>query len=208
MRLHSIFFLVITLIMTLVVFNACDSKKKVKLGPSCSSDDDCAGGWICEKEHCARGKRTAEELAQRQAKIEAEKMRKRKAKIAARTQTKKGQGRVSVKLCPFFKNTFASVGSIVAVNQKTKFREMISMQMETEKNMTQSEFTFYSLPLGTYEIYATYGVQVEGKFDTHRLKCDPKATKRACKDGELRIVEVVLPKDMKKEALECDWIAE
>ena len=85
---------------------------------------------------------------------------------------------------------------------------MISLQMETAKDTTQSEFTFYSLPLGKYEVYANYGVQVNGQFDTHRLKCDPKAKKRPCENEQLRVVEVVLPKDMKTEKLECDWIAE
>ena len=47
-----------------------------------------------------------------------------------------------------------------------------------------------------------------GKFDTHRLKCDPKGVKRGCKGGELRIVEVVSPDKMSKEPLECDWTAE
>ena len=49
---------------------------------------------------------------------------------------------------------------------------------------------------------------MNGQFDTHRLKCDPKVTKRPCENEQLRVVEVVLPKDMKKEKLGCDWIAE
>jgi hypothetical protein len=185
----------------------CESKKR-PTGPYCKSDEDCAGGWICNSNHCTRGERSQAEIQRKEAKKDAEKERKRKAKKAARTQTKEGEGKVSFKICPFFKNTFASVGSIVATHTKTKKREIISLQMETDKDTTQSEFTFYSLPLGKYEVYANYGVQVNGQFDTHRLACDPKATKRPCENKQLRVVEVVLPKDMKKDKLECDWIAE
>ena len=187
---------------------ACQGKKK-PTGAYCKGDSDCAEGWICEASYCAQGERDQKEvLARKKAKQEAKEKRRKEREIKKR-QTKPGEGRVTFRICPFFKNTSDSVGSIGLIHLETKKREIMSLQMEVTKDSMQSEFTFYSIPLGKYEVYATYGVESNGRFDTHRLKCDPKVTTRPCKNDELRIVEVVLPEnDVKKIRPDCDWIAE
>jgi len=186
----------------------CSDSKSKRRGGSCKVDDDCISGWICEERFCTPGERSAAELAARKEALKKEREAKQKALEAKKTQTKPGEGRVSFKICPYFRNVSQSVGSIVATHTQTKERHIISLQMETKKNEQRSEFTFYSLPLGPYEVYANYGLQVDGKFDTHRLKCDPKGTARGCKGDELRLVEVVTPDKASKAALECDWVAE
>lgn len=191
-----------------LILSGCSDDKKKRRGGSCKADEDCLGGWICEEQFCTPGERSASELAAKKEALKQAREAKKKALEAEKTKTKPGQGRVSFKICPYFRNVSSSVGSIIATHTQTKERSIISLQMETEKNAQRSEFTFHSLPLGTYEVYANYGIQVDGKFDTHRLKCDPKGTKRACKGDEVRVVEVVPPDQQPKAPLECDWIAE
>jgi hypothetical protein len=199
----------LTLALTLsALITGCSQGEKKKRGGSCKSDEDCLSGWICEENFCTPGERSASEIAAKKKAAEEKREAKKKAAEAAKKVTKEGEGKASFKICPVFRNVSSSAGSIVATHTKTKERHILSLQMETPKNGQQSEFTFYSLPLGEYEVYATYGIQVDGKFDTHRLKCDPKGTKRACRGDELRVVNVVLPKDMDKAEPECDWVAE
>lgn len=198
----------LTFTLLTLLLSACSDDKKKRRGGSCKSDEDCLGGWICEEMFCTPGQRNASELAAKKDALKKAREEKKKALEAEKTKTKPGEGRISFKICPFFRNVNGSVGSIIATHVKTQERKIISLQMETEKNDERSEFTFYSLPLGQYEVYANYGIQVDGKFDTHRLKCDPKANQRACKGDELRVVEVVAPDQISKESLECDWIAE
>ena len=205
-RLAQLCLLILSL--SILILSACSDTKKKRRGGSCKSDEDCLGGWICEEQFCTPGERSAAELADKKEALKKAREAKKKALEAEKTKTKPGQGRVSFKICPYFRNVSGSVGSIIATHTETKERAIISLQMETEKNMQRDEFTFYSLPLGRYEVIANYGVQVDGKFDTHRLKCDPKGTKRACKGDEVRIVEVVTPDKMSKDSLECDWTAE
>ena len=187
---------------------ACSDSKKKRRGGSCKTDEDCISGWICEERFCTPGERSASELAERRAAAKQAREAKQKKREAQRMVTKPGQGRISFKVCPYFRNVSSSVGSIIATHKQTKERHVISLQMETKKNEQRSEFTFYSLPLGAYEVYANYGIQVGGKFDTHRLKCDPKNTDRGCKGEELRVVEVVTPDKMPKTPLGCDWVVE
>ena len=196
------------ILLSLLLFG-CQEKKKIR-GGSCKTDDDCLKGWICDEMFCTKGERSAAELAERERKKKAEAEAEKKAREAKKRETKSGEGRLTFRLCPFFKNTFESVGSIVAVHRKTKERHVKTLQMEVPKDNMQDVFTFYSLPLGEYEVYAKYGIQVNGKYDTHKLKCDPKGKHRDCEKGELRIAEVVLPKDEKKVEgkVPCDWIAE
>jgi hypothetical protein len=207
LSLRSLLTLSLTLF-TLSLLSACTPTETRRKGGSCKSDDDCLSGWVCEANFCMEGERSASEVAAREAKEKAAREAKKKAELAKKTTTKPGEGRLSVKICPYFRNVSSSAGSVVATHTETKQRHIISLQMEVPKESQQSEFTFYSLPLGEYEVYATYGLQVDGKFDTHRLKCDPKATKRACRGDELRVVKVTLPSEPDKTAGECDWVAE
>ena len=209
MRHAPLTLLTLAALLALAALSGCNSEKKKVRGGSCKVDDDCAEGWICDPERfCTPGQRSASELAARE-KAEAEaRERERVAREAERQVTQKGEGRLSVKICPFFKNVSDSVGSVIAVHAETKRRHILSLQMETAKGNMRSEFTFPSLPLGKYSLTANYGIQVNGVFDTHPLKCDPKATRRECVDGGTRLVEVVLPESDSKAALECDWVAE
>ena len=195
----------------------------------CKSDGDCAKDHICREKKCTKGKRTKAEIAALKKAI-AEK----KAKAeAAKKAVKPGEGRMIVKICPFFKNTPESVGQITAVHQETKKRHFILLNMVTPEAGYQSEFTFYSLPLGKYDVTAKYGTQKRGRHDTVDILCDPKAKlpcrcvdegKDAKKKGKkakcpkkIREIEVVLPKDEmpvkkgkdgKPEKRPCDWVAE
>ena len=194
------------------VMGGCNSDNRF-LEVDCKSSKDCADGWLCgSNKVCKKDTRTPEEIeAARKAEIEklkAKKEAERLARLKAKTSTKAGEGKMVLKICPFFKNTDVSVGSIIATHQKTKKRHILNLQMETEKDSTQATFTFYSLPLGKYDVVAKYGVQSNGVFDTHKLKCDPKSTARSCKEELTREIEVVLPKEASKEDTGCDWIAE
>ena len=191
---------------------ACKAGEEREQGGSCSKDDDCISGWICEDQFCYKGERSKAELAARKAAKEAEKRKKREAKEAKKKKLKPGEGRLHVRICPFYKNTFNSAGTLIATHRKTKKRTLISLQMEVSKDSMRDVFTFYSLPVGEYQIEAKYGVQVNGQYDTHSLKCDPKATERPCEKEILRIATVTpatttLAEDLKKK-YPCDWVAE
>jgi hypothetical protein len=195
-----------------LAFSACKSGPKTQRGGSCKKDSDCISEWICEDNFCMQGERNAAEIAAlKEAKRKA-KEDKRKAKEAKKRQTKSGEGRLHARICPFFKNTDDSVATLIAVNNKTKKRHLKSLHLEVNKDSMKDLFTFYSLPLGEYTITAKYGVQVNGIFDTHELKCDPKQSHRPCQDGVKRIAKVELPKgsleDDLKQKYPCDWIAE
>ena len=205
--------LLFTLILGLcMALSACNSKKEKVRGGSCKTDGDCIAGWICEENFCIQGKRNAAEIAaQKEAKRKA-KEAKRKAKEAKKRQAKAGEGRLHARICPFFKNTDDAVATLVAVNRETKRRHLKSLHLEVNNGSVKDLFTFYSLPLGEYEVTAQYGVQVNGVFDTHELSCDPKSTDRDCEAKTKRIVKVELAKTTLEEDLKkkypCDWIAE
>ena len=76
---------------------------------------------------------------------------------------------------------------------------------------------FWSLPVGQYEVTATYGIQVRGRAEVVKLKCHDKVKKAECKDEVTRLMEVVPldkmpPPEMDKEGKPvkkaCDWIVE
>lgn len=177
----------------------------------CEKDSDCIKGFICKEKKCLKGKRTAaEKAAERKAKADA-----RRKKAEARKQVKPGEGRLHVRLCPAFKNTPESIGTIVAVNQKTKERHMVHLATETPDLGYQSVFTFYSLPLGKYDVSCSYGIQVRGIPDVQKMKCDKKA--KPCREELIREMEVVLPENEPKPEMDdkgkvkmkpCDFQAE
>ena len=208
----SRFFSLYLLLFFALSLSACKGKKEAQRGGSCKKDSDCIAGWICKENFCMQGQRSAAEIAaQKEAKRKA-KEEKRKAKEAKKRQTKTGEGRLHVRICPFFKNTDDAVATLIAVNKETNKRHLKSLHLEVSKDSMKDVFTFYSLPTGTYEVTAKYGVQVNGQFDTHKLKCDPKNTERECNDEVSRTVKVEVAKtkleeDLKKK-LPCDWIAE
>ena len=196
---------------------ACSDKKgsrfdDIKFAPAaCKTDADCAKGFICTEKTCSQGERSAEELAaKRKAKAE-EEAKKQAAKLAV----KPGEGRMPLRLCPGFKNTPESIGTIVAVNQTTKKKHFLHLARETPDLGWRVEFLFPSLPLGVYDVTADYGIQKNGRADVVKLKCDPNA--KPCRDGTIREITVVLPKDEppvemdengKPKTRPCDWVAE
>ena len=189
-------------------FSGCKSEENSLLAIDCKSTSECAKGWICgAKKKCTKDKRTPEQIeAARKAEIaqiKADKEKQRQAELKAQAE----KGNLVVKICPFYKRTSDSAGSILAVHQKTGERHYWSLQMIVPPDSTQATFTF-PLPLGKYDVTAKYGIQVNGTFDTHKLKCDPKSTTRPCKDEKVREVEVVLAKNAPKVDAGCDWIAE
>lgn len=193
-------------------FTGCKSGPKTQRGGSCKQDSDCISGWICEENFCIQGQRSAAELAaQKEAKIKA-KEAKLKAKEAKMKQVKSGEGRLHVRICPFFKNTDDSVATLIAVNRETKRRYLKSLHLEVNKDSMRDVFTFYSVQPGEYTVTAKMGVQVNGQFDTHELNCDPKATHRACENEVQRVAKVEVSKTTLEEDLKqsypCDWIAE
>ncbi len=204
--------LAVLLIGLCLAFSACNSKKEKARGGSCKADSDCIAGWICEENFCVQGQRSAAEIAAKKEAKRKAKEEKRKAKEAKKRQTKAGEGRLHARICPFFKNTDDAVATLVAVNKETKRRHLKSLHLEVNTGSVKDLFTFYSLPVGEYEVTAQYGVQVNGVFDTHNLSCDPKSTDRGCKAGTKRIVKVELAKTTLEEDLKkkypCDWIAE
>ena len=147
-------------------------------------------------------------------------MRKAKAdakrkKEEAKRRVKPGEGRLHVRLCPAFKNTPESIGTIVAVHQESKARHMVHLATETPDLGYQSIFSFYSLPLGTYDVTCTYGIQVRGIPDVNKMKCDKEA--KPCRDELIREMQVVLPENEAKPEMDdkgkpkmmpCDFQAE
>ncbi len=196
--------------------NKINDPKKWVTAAKCKTDKDCAKGFVCNgeagKKTCQKGERTAaEKAAMKKAESEARK----KKQEAARTPDA-GEGRLYVRICPFFKNTPESIGTIVAVNQATKKKHQLHLALETPDQGYRDQFFYRSLPLGKYDVTATYGIQKGGKPHVAQLKCDPKS-KLACRDELVREINVVLPKDEvplakddkgKEKKRLCDFIAE
>jgi len=189
-----------------------DTRNKILSAPAaCETDKDCADGFICTEKTCQKGERSAaEKKAERDAKAKA------KAEAAAKkTATKPGEGRLIVRICPGFKNTPEAIGTIVAVHQETKARKVLHMATEAPELGWQMEFTFHSLPLGTYDVTANYGIQKNGVPDTVWLNCDKKA--KPCREETTREMTVVLPENEPPRAKNdkgepklkaCDFVAE
>lgn len=192
-----------------------DAKKRILGTPAkCETDKQCADGFICKEGRCNAGERTAEEKAA----MAAAEAKKRAEEEAAKNRPKDGEGRLIVRICPGFKNTPESIGTIIATHQETKKRHLLHMAMEAPELGWQMEFTFRSLPLGTYDVTADYGIQKGGVPDVVRLGCDKKDPKaRPCREDTIREMTVVLPeneppreKNEKGEdkLKDCDFIAE
>lgn len=189
-----------------------DTRSKILGAPApCETDKECADGFICQEKKCTKGERTAQELAARRA----EEAKKKAEAEAKKRAVKPGEGRLTVRICPGFKNTPESIGTIIAIHQETKARKILHMAMEAPELGWQMEFTFPSLPLGTYDVTTDYGIQKGGVPDVVRLKCDPKA--KPCREETIREMTVVLPeneppreKNEKGEPKlkDCDFIAE
>jgi len=177
----------------------------------CTDDGACAKGFICKDKICQPGERSKTELAARE-----------KAKAAAAKKSEKpkapkpGEGRLRARICPGFKRTPEAIGTIIAVNQKTKKRHLLHLAMEVAEGGIGSEFTFPSLPLGMYDVTASYGVQIKHQApETVVLKCHEKA--KPCREETIREIEVIPPEKEppvkltdaglpRKKA--CDWWAE
>jgi hypothetical protein len=178
----------------------------------CTTDNDCADGFVCTEKKCLKGVRTAAELAAK-AKAKADKAAAERAK---KLVVKPGEGRLRVRVCPGFKNTPEAIGTIIAIHQQTKKKHFLHLARETRDLAWETEFLFPSLPLGTYDVTADYGIQKGGRPDVIRLKCDKKA--KQCRDESVREMTVVLPKDEpppppkredgKRSYKVCDWAAE
>ena len=190
-------------------------QKKWVTAAKCKVDKDCAKGFICKgdtEKTCQKGERTAAEMkAMRKAANEA-----RRKALEAKNTPDPGEGRLHVRVCPFFKNTPESIGTLVATNQATKKKHMLHMALETPDLGFRDQFVYRSLPLGKYDVTATYGIQKGGKPNVSQLKCDEKA-KLPCRDELIREIEVVLPADEPKPEMNdkgkpkkppCDFIAE
>ena len=210
-------YLRIALYLLPIALMACSDKKgsrfdDIKFAPAaCTTDQDCAKGFICSEKVCTKGERSATELAaQRKAKAD-----EKAKKAAAKLVVKPGEGRMRIRLCPGFKNTPESIGTVVAVHQTTKKKNFLHLARETPDLGWRVEFLFPSLPLGVYDVTADYGIQKNGRADVVKLKCDPKA--KGCRDETIREITVVLPKDETAPELDekgkpkprpCDWVAE
>jgi hypothetical protein len=178
---------------------------------ACEVDKDCLKGFICKELTCQKGKRSAADLEKiRKAKIESEK----KAE-AARNRLKPGEGRLRIRICPFFKNTPNASASLFAVHQKTKKKHWLALHNKAPENARQSMFTFPSLPLGTYDVNLKMGIRVRGQHDLTDMNCHPKA--RPCRGGTIREVDVMLPEneppaEKKEDGTDmpppCDFVAE
>lgn len=180
---------------------------------SCEVDKDCAKGFICTEKKCVKGERSAKEKAAiEKARIEA--VRKKRA---AANKVKPGEGRLHVRICPGFQNTPESVGTIIATHTETKKKHLLHLALVVPDTGWETEFKFPSVKPGLYEVQAQYGIQVKGKAEVVDLKCHSKVDKKQCKDGSIRLIEVVTPdkeppvekdKDGKVIRRPCDFIAE
>jgi hypothetical protein len=177
----------------------------------CETDKDCASGHICKEGRCAKGERTKEELA-----AAAAEKQKKQAEARKPKGPKPGEGQMRVRICPFFKNTMEAIGTIIATHQETKKKHYIHLARVTPELGFQDVFVFESLPLGTYEVDANYGIQVRGQPEVSELKCHEKVQKKACLEGKTRLIEVTAdplpPAETDKEGkalpFPCDFIAE
>lgn len=201
---------------------ACKDKPQAEQNPlwkqapaPCSTDKDCAEGFICKNEKCAPGERTPEEQAA---------LKKKEAEAAAKAAAaakgpKPGEGSLTVRICPGFKNTMEAIGTITAKHQETGKEHYLHLAMVVPEMGWQSEFTFPSLPPGKYDVTATYGIQSRGRAEVVKLECDPKA--RPCRDGFVREFEVAAAQpgstpepakaddsDAGRKLKPCDWVAE
>jgi len=207
--------LLLILGMSVITLYGC-SNGKSRFAPaveakSCEADNDCIKGFICKDLKCQKGERSAAELeAKRKAALEAEK----KAE-AKRNMVKPGEGRLTVRICPFFKNTNNASAQLFAVHQKTKKKHWMALHNKTPENGLQTVFKFPSLPIGTYDVNLRMGIRIRGTHDLSDMNCDPKA--RPCREGTIREMDVILPKDEpppeKKEdgspkLPPCDFVAE
>ena len=187
------------------------------LKASCKSDDACAEGFVCQitdgNGTCVKGERSKADQAAK-AKAEAEE---RARKEAAKRETKPGEGRLEARICPLFKNTPEAIGTLIAKHVETGKETYIHLAREVPDGSWQDVFTFWSLPVGQYEVTATYGIQVRGRAEVVKLKCHDKVKKAECKDEVTRLMEVVPldkmpPPEMDKEGKPvkkaCDWIVE
>lgn len=182
---------------------------------SCKSDDNCGDDFICKDGTCQKGKRSKEELAKKEAAEKAEAAR----KLAEKRKVKPGETRMEVRVCPVFKNTPEAVGTITAKHTETGKEHHIHMALVTKEGGWQDVFTYWSLPLGKYEVTASYGINVRGHTETVLLKCHDKLIKDAkqCKNKVVRLMEAVpldqIPAPKKDDKgneikIPCDWIVE
>ncbi len=208
-------------LLMLLALPACDGSKTADdkswiTATRCKSDKNCGDGFICKEgpkgqKICQKGERTAEEKAA---------VKKAEAAAAAKNKKKKdvvkpGEGRLHFRICPGFKNTPESIGTVIAVHQETKKRHVMHLALVVSDGGWETQFKFASVPLGVYDVTAAYGIQVKGRPETTKLKCDPKA--KPCRDELIREITVVTPdKDPPPKLSEkgktlhkdCDFIAE
>ncbi|MCA9537383.1 MAG: hypothetical protein KC620_00765 [Myxococcales bacterium] len=178
---------------------------------SCEQDDQCADGFICQDKKCTKGERSAAEIAARKK----EELAKKAAEEAAKRATKPGEGRMTIRICPGFKNTPEAIGTIIATHQETKQRHFIHMAREAPDLGWKMEFDYWSLPMGKYDVIAEYGIQKNGIVDTVKLKCDKDA--KPCRDELIREMEPVPPDQIPPREYDekgnpkfkaCDFVAE
>ena len=178
----------------------------------CKTDKNCADGFICEKDTCVEGTRSPEELARRQAAKRAKREEARRKKET----TKPGEGVLMVRICPGFKHTPNSIGTLVATHQETRKEHRLHLAHVVPEGEWHSEFKFPSLPLGKYDIKANYGIlNPSGRAEVVFLKCHRKA--KPCRDENIREMEPVLPEKLPPPKLNkkgqpklkpCDFVAE
>jgi len=211
------------LALVLLLLGACGDGAKREpderyLKASCTVDEECAKDRVCQKG--ADGKGTCEK-GERSATAKADKekaaMEARKAKEAEKKQTKPGEGRLTMRVCPVFKNTPEAIGTLVAKNLETNKESYIHMAQVVPDGQWEDEFTFWSLPPGKYEVVASYGIQIHGRAEVVKIKCHEKVKKDECKDEVVRLVEVLpldkqpppeVDKEGKPVKKPCDWLAE
>lgn len=207
-----------TALMITVALGGCSGEKKeevpiwMKTPAACKSDDDCAKDFICESDHCKPGQRSPAELAERKA----AKRAKDKERAEAKKKPKPDEGPLEVRICPGFKNTIESIGTITAIHHDTKKRHDLHLALVVPEGESESEFSFVSLPLGRYDVTANYGIKPRGRNpEVVALKCAEKAD--PCREDLVREMEVVLPEDVAAPALNkegkplkkpCDFTAE
>lgn len=177
----------------------------------CKTDKDCLKGHICKDTSCVKGERSAAEIA---AKRQVEEAAAKKA-MEARNKLKPGEGRLKVRICPFYKNTNGSSAMLLAEHQKTKKRHFLALHNRIEPDGIGQIFTFPSLPLGSYDVTLKMGVRVRGQHDLSDMNCHPKT--KPCREGTIREMDVILPKnepppelkeDGTPEPPPCDFVAE
>jgi hypothetical protein len=194
---------------------------KAKAPTFCHWDEDCAvkPGFICNDGRCEKGERTAEQKAAIQAlrdKMKAEEEAKAQAKAEAERPPGPNEGRLWIRVCPFFKRTAEAVAEITATNKSTGQKYSLHLESVTQPGEIRSEFAFPKVPVGDYDVVADYGIRVTStQNQVARLKCDKKA--KPCREGTIREISVVpiaqepapkVGKDGQPEHRPCDWIAE